>query len=142
MHRLLTICIAFAFTANCAGAPLAATGYVAEPFAHSADPKAQDAPELVAAYVKALPAGTKITITTTDGETLKGTLMAVQDEAIIVRPRTRIPEPAQAIPLQRIATVEAQQANGGLGRAIAIGAGVGAGAALGVFLAIAVLLSD
>jgi hypothetical protein len=140
MHRLLTIGVAAALTANCASAPRAATGYLAEPLSRST--KAQDPPALVAAYVKALPAGTKITITAADGETLKATLMAVQDEAIIVRPRTRIPEPAQTIPLQRIASVEAQQANGGLGRAIAIGAGVGAGAALGVFLAIAVLLSD
>jgi hypothetical protein len=92
--------------------------------------------------VKSLPAGTKITITTADGKTLKATLMAVQDEAIIVRPRTRIPEPAQTLPLHRIASVDVQQANDGLGRAIAIGAGVGAGAALGVLLAIAVLLSD
>jgi hypothetical protein len=142
MHRLLAVCIASAFTANCASAPRATTGYVAEPVAHSTERRTQDAPALVAAYVKSLPAGTKITITTADGKTLKATLMAVQDEAIIVRPRTRIPEPAQTLPLHRIASVDVQQANDGLGRAIAIGAGVGAGAALGVLLAIAVLLSD
>jgi hypothetical protein len=140
MHRLLAIGVAAAVTANCASAPRAASGYVAESFGHST--KAQDPPALVAAYVKALPAGTKITITTADGETLKATLMAVKEEAIIVRPRTRIPEPAQTIPLQRIASVEVQQPNGGVGRAIAIGAGVGAGAAIGVFLANAILLSD
>jgi hypothetical protein len=139
MHRLMAISIAAALTANCASAPRAATGYVAEPLAHRT--KTQDPPALVAAYVKALPPGTKIKITTADGETMNATLMAVQNEAIIVRPRTRIPEPAQTIPLQRIASVEVQQPNGGVGRAIAIGAGVGAGAAVGVFLAIAVLLS-
>ena len=142
MTRLLAIGVAAALTANCASAPRAATAYVAEPFELSTKP--QDPAALVAVYVKALPAGTKIKITTADGETLKATLMAVQDESIIVRPRTRIPEPALTIPLQRIASVDVQQPNGGVGRAIAIGAGVGAGAgaAIGVFLAIAVLLSD
>ncbi|HEX2444209.1 MAG TPA: hypothetical protein VHJ77_09725 [Vicinamibacterales bacterium] len=140
MYRVLAIGIAAALTANCASTPRAATGYAAEPFAHSTKP--QDPPALVAAYVKALPAGAKIKVTMVDGETLQATLMALQEDAIIVRPRTRIPEPAQTIPLQRIASVEVQQPNGGLGRAIAIGAGVGAGAAIGVFLAIAVLLSD
>jgi hypothetical protein len=140
MHRLLAIGVAAILTANCATAPRAARGFGAEPFTRST--KAQDPPALVAAYVRALPAGTKIKITTVDGETMKATLMAVQDEAIIVRPRTRIPEPAETIPLQRIASVEVQQPNGSVGRAIAIGAGVGAGAAIGVFLAIAILLSD
>jgi hypothetical protein len=85
--------------------------------------------------------GARIAVTTTDGKTMKGTLMIVQDDAIVVRPRTRVPEPAQTIPMAQIATIETER-EGGMGRAIAIGAAVGAGAALGVFLALIAALSD
>jgi hypothetical protein len=101
----------------------------------------QDPPGVTAAYVKAMTPGARIAVTTTDGKTMKGTLMMVQDDAIVVRPRTRVPEPAQTIPMAQIATIETER-EGGMGRAIAIGAAVGAGAALGVFLALIAALSD
>jgi hypothetical protein len=101
----------------------------------------QDPPAVTAAYVKAIVPGTRIAVTMTDGKRVKGTLMVVQEEAIVLRPRTRVPEPAQTIPLTQIATIETER-EGGMGRAIAIGAAVGAGAAVGVFLALIAALSD
>ena len=96
---------------------------------------------MTAAYVKAMAPGARIAVTMTDGKRMKGTLMMVQEDAIVVRPRTRVPEPAQTLPLAQIATIETERESG-MGRAIAIGAAVGAGAAVGVFLALIAALSD
>jgi hypothetical protein len=141
MTRVLAILVASALTANCA-----ASAYQVRPDVnghHATPPSAQhDPPAVTAAYVKAVPPGTRITLTLTDGKRMKGTLMVVEDDAIVVRPRARVPEPAQTIPLAQIATIEAERENGGMGRAIAIGAAVGAGAAIGVFLALIAALSD
>jgi hypothetical protein len=102
----------------------------------------QDPPGVTAAYVKAMAPGARIAVTMTDGKRMKGTLMMVQEDAIVVRPRTRVPEPAQTLPVAQIATIETEREGGGMGRAIAIGAAVGAGAAFGVFLALIAALSD
>jgi hypothetical protein len=140
MTRMFAVIVASALTANCAaGAYRAKTELAGESFARSS--KQQDPPGVTAAYVKALPPGVRLTIALTDGSTMKGTLMVVQDDAIVVRPRTRVPEPARTIPFAQIATIETERESG-VGRAIAIGAAVGAGAAIGVFLAIIAALSD
>jgi hypothetical protein len=140
MTRMLAIVLASALTANCAaGAYRVKPELGAEHFSLSL--AKQDPPAVTAAYVKALPVGSKVNMRLTDGTTMKAILMVVQEDAIIVRPRTRVPEPAQTIPLERILTIETERENG-VGRAIAIGAAVGAGAALGVLLALAVIFSD
>jgi hypothetical protein len=140
MTRVVAVILASALGANCAaGAYRAKTELAGAPFAHSS--ARQDPPGIIASYAKALPPGARVTIALTDGRTMKGTLMVVQEDAIVVRPRTRVPEPAQTIPFSRVASIEAER-EGGVGRAIAIGAAVGAGAAVGVFLALIAALSD
>jgi hypothetical protein len=139
MTRVLAILVSSALATNCAaGAYHVRPEAAGERFATS--PMEQDPPGVTAAYVKGVPPGSRIVLTLTDGRRMKGTLLVVEEDAIVVRPRTRVPEPAQTIPLARIATIEAER-EGGMGRAVAIGAAVGAGAALGVFLAILVALS-
>lgn len=153
MTRVLAVVVASALTANCAtGAYNVRRDLGADHIARSANgerngasgaagaPK-QDPPGVTAAFVKGIPLGARITVALMDGTRTKGTLMVVQEDAIVVRPRTRLPEPAQTIPFAKIATIETER-EGGMGKAIAIGAAVGAGAALGVFLAILVALSD
>lgn len=140
MTRVLAVVVASALTANCAtGAYRMKPEFSGEHLTYSL--KKQDPPGITAAYVKTLPAGARITMTLTDGRTMKAILMVVQEDAIVVRPRTRVPEPAQTIPFAEIATIETER-EGGMGRAIAIGAAVGAGAAIGVFLALIAALSD
>lgn len=140
MARVLAAVIASVLTANCAtGTYRVKPEFSGEHLAFS--PKKQDPPAVTAAYVKALSPGSSVILTMTDGRTMKGTLMVVQEDAIVVRPRTRVPEPALTIPLAQIATIEVQR-EGGMGRAIAIGAAVGAGAAIGVFLALIAAISD
>ena len=140
MTRLLAVLVASALTANCAaGAYRARPDVSGDHFTSSATK--QDPPAVTAAYVKTIVPGARVAVTMTDGKRMKGTLMMVQEDAIVVRPRTRVPEPAQTLPLAQIATIETER-EGGVGRAIAIGAAVGAGAAIGVFLALIAALSD
>jgi hypothetical protein len=140
MTRMLAVVVAAALTANCAtGAYRIRPELGGDHLTFSL--RRQDPPAVTAAYVNALSPGTTINLTLTDGRTMKGTLMVVQEDAIVVRPRTRLPEPAQTIPFAQIVTIEAER-EGGMGRAIAIGAAVGAGAAIGVFLALIAALSD
>jgi hypothetical protein len=140
MTRILAVVVGAALASNCAtGASRINPAVGGDHLTYSL--KKQDPRAVTAAYVSALPSGSRIKLTLTDGRTLKGTLMVVQQDAIVVRPRTRLPEPAETIPFARIVTIEAER-EGGMGRAIAVGAAVGAGAAIGVFLALLVALSD
>ena len=91
---------------------------------------------LITSYVKALPVGSRIRVTLTNGDRLRGTLMKATDDLVVVQENTRVPEAPRQLPMQTIRSVEPDRP-GSAGRAIAIGAAVGAGAALGVLALIA-----
>jgi hypothetical protein len=101
-------------------------------------PQTTTAPDaaLITSYVKALPIGSRVRVTLTNGDRLRGTLMKATDDVIVVQENTRVPETPRQLPMQTIRSVEPDRP-GSTGRAIAIGAAVGAGAALGVLALIA-----
>lgn len=92
-------------------------------------------------FVSGLQVGSTIKIRVRNRGTLKAILMAVEEHAIIVQPKTRIPEPVRMIPLESIERLELDR-GGGVGKAIAIGAAAGAGAALGVLMILAAIFAD
>jgi hypothetical protein len=92
-------------------------------------------------FVKKLPVGTNIKLKLEDGRKLKATLMGVEDDAIVVRVNTRLPEPPLRIELSRIVDAEIDR-GANLGKAIAAGTAAGAGAALGVFFLLVAIYSD
>jgi hypothetical protein len=96
---------------------------------------------LITSYVKALPVGSRIRVTLTNGDRLRGTLMKATDDVVVVQENTRVPEAPRQLPMQTIRAVEPDRP-GSAGRAIAIGAAVGAGAALGVLAIIAAIAYD
>jgi hypothetical protein len=99
-------------------------------------------PAVIGQFVKGLAPGTLVKLKLASGAKVKGMLIAADDEAVTIRPKTRIPEPIRRISLDEIADAEV---GGGTmaGRAVAIGAGIGAGAALGfVFLLVMLYGSD
>jgi hypothetical protein len=104
MSRITAAVLLSALTANCATAAYTQTAAFSTSRATSAS--SQDPPSVTAAYVKGLPIGARVRLRFVDGETMKGTLMVAEENAVIVRPRTRVPEPAQTIPLERIASIE------------------------------------
>jgi hypothetical protein len=74
---------------------------------------------------------------------LRGTLMKATADAIVVQPRTRLPEPPIEIPLAEVLTVTPESGNGGsIGKAIAAGVAAGAGAALVTFFVLLSIFSD
>ena len=88
-----------------------------------------------------LPVGTNIRLKLDDGARLTGTLMAVEDDAIIVKRRARTPESPIKLTLNRIVDADVQQGSG-LGKGIAIGAAVGVAATFATLLFLAAMLSD
>lgn len=97
---------------------------------------------LLADYVQKLPVGTRVRVHQVDGQRQRGTLMDATAERIVIQPRTRIPEPAMEIPLDRIVAVDIETSNGSVARAIGIGVAAGAGAILGVMLLLAAIYAD
>ena len=96
---------------------------------------------LVGEFVSRLPVGTHVRLKLDDGATFRGTLMGVEDDAIIVKRRTRLPEPPIRLTLNRIVDADVQRGSG-MGNVIAIGAAVGAGATFGVLLLLAAVVGD
>jgi hypothetical protein len=125
------------------GAPACASMRATEArLPQTADSVAAPDMALMASYVRQLHVGTRVRVRLADGQIVRGTLMKVDGDPIVVQRRTRIPEPPMQLAIKDLRGVEIEQANGGPGRAIAIGAAAGAGAALGVILLLAAIFSD
>jgi len=98
--------------------------------------------ELLTAYLKQLPPGSKVRASLTDGSTLRGTLMKATDEGIVIQPRTRIPELPRDVAMDRIRAVELENGGTGVGKAVAIGVAVGVGTFFGVLMLLAAVYGD
>ena len=66
--------------------------------------------------------------------------MKADSAGIVIQPRTRIPEPPMAIPLDRIASVELDK-NGSVGKTVAIGIASGAAGVFGAFMILALIFA-
>ena len=93
-------------------------------------------PAVLAEYAQKLAPGTAVRVQRASGQAVRGTLMKATSDAIVVQPRTRIPEPAIEIPTADIVGLTPETGNGGntVAKAIFAGVAAGAGAALAVFL--------
>ena len=96
-----------------------------------------DDPALIKRFVEQLPIGSTITIVETSGAKSNVLLMAVDPLGIVVKPKTRIPEPIRTVPFDRLARVEPAGGHG-FAKGFWIGAGVGAGS---VFLWLLLLIA-
>jgi hypothetical protein len=97
---------------------------------------------IMRAYLERIPPGSRVRVTLMDGKRIRGTFMLLEGGELVVRERTRLPEPPLRLALNQVADVELDRNGGGVGKAIAIGAGAGAAAALGVFLVILAAVAD
>ncbi|HYT67714.1 MAG TPA: hypothetical protein VEL51_14890 [Vicinamibacterales bacterium] len=96
-------------------------------------------PAMMAEYVQRIPAGSRVRVERTNGESMRGTLMKATPQAITVQRNTRIPEPPLEIPLGSVARVTLDSAGGGASTAKAIGIGVASG--VGTFFVILAILA-
>jgi hypothetical protein len=88
----------------------------------------------------AIPAGSRVKAQTNSGARVSGTLMSVTDEAVIIKKKTRLPEPAVTVSFAELARLEVQSGEGmSAGKVIGIGLAAGAGAILTLFAFFAAL---
>ena len=90
----------------------------------------------------AIPLGSRVKVQSRSGRRMTATLMAVTDEAIVVKRDARVPEPAVTIRFEELARLERSERGGfSVAKAIGVGLAAGAGAILTMF-AIAMSLDD
>lgn len=134
----LTLCAALLSGCATGGRPrLAMTSQ-----AQTSAPRGAADSVVMAEYVQKLQLGTKVRVDRANGKVVKGTLMKATADAIVVQPRTRMPEPPIEIRLADVLAVTPEAGNGNIGKAIGIGAAAGAAAALGVILILIAVFSD
>jgi hypothetical protein len=130
MRYIVSIVVSIALTL---AGPLA---YAQQPLARTAETAAF---QQLAAGV---PPGSRVRVRTTDGRRLTATLMAIEDQHIIVKRLSRVPEPAVAIAFADLAELRREERGSfSVGKAIGIGLAAGVGAILTLF-AIAVTIDD
>jgi hypothetical protein len=89
-----------------------------------------------------IPLGSRIKLQTRDGRRLTATLMAINDDDIVVKRESRVPEPAVSLAFSELTRLQLDKRDGfSMGKAIGIGLAAGVGAILTLF-AIAVSLND
>jgi len=118
---------------------------IASPLTAAAQSPVDPAAEAAAmrALVGVIPLGSRIDVRTRTGRRLSGTLMQVSAEEVMIKRATRVPEPAVAVALADISSIERANQKGGMSvvKAIGIGVGAGAGAMLGL-IAFALVIAD
>jgi hypothetical protein len=115
-----------------------------QPLATAAQPRLSPEAEVAAFKQMAagIPLGSRIVVRTKEGRRLRATLMAVEDERIVVKRDSRVPEPAVEVAFSDLARLE-RESKGGFSfvKALGIGLAAGVGAILTLF-AIAVSVDD
>lgn len=95
-------------------------------------------------YVKSLPAGTPVRVVMRDGERLSAIFLGAEGDQIVLKPRTRLPEPERRVPIDRVAAIEVDERPGGIstGKAVLIGVLSGAATFFGLLLILAAAAFD
>ena len=88
----------------------------------------------------AIPLGSRVKAQTSEGKRVNGTIMSVTSDAVIIKKKTRLPEPAITIPFAELARLELQGNEGmSIGKVLGIGLAAGAGAILTLFAFVAAI---
>lgn len=91
------------------------------------------------AFAEKLDVGTEVNVRLRGGERFKASLVAVQDDAVLLQPKTRVPVPVQPVPYDAILSLE-QRREGGMGAGKAAAIGIASGAA--TFIALLLILAS
>ncbi|HYU79767.1 MAG TPA: hypothetical protein VEK56_12330 [Vicinamibacterales bacterium] len=90
----------------------------------------------------AIPLGSRVKAQTTSGRQVSGTLMGVSDEAVMIKRKTRLTEPAVTVEFAELERLELQLNEGmSAGKIVAVGLAAGAGAVL-TLIVFALALDD
>ncbi|MBI2220637.1 MAG: hypothetical protein HYU53_05460 [Acidobacteria bacterium] len=134
MKKTVAVILCAALSAQCAGVRAMQGGA-----------RVQEAtrvdPALVRSTAERIPAGARVRVTLTDGRQMKAVIVGVDAQDVVVRERTRIPEPPVRIPAERITSIELDQGMG-FGKALAIGVAIGVGLTFSVLAILFATLDD
>ena len=97
---------------------------------------------MLADYAQRLPAGSRVRVELTNGQSFRGTLMKATADAIVVQKNTRVPEPPVQIRLDELTRLTLDTGGSNVGRTVAIGVGAGVAATFGVLLLLFALVGD
>lgn len=120
--RVVALSLAAALTGCAPRAAMAPSAFAAQ----ARPPRVADDPALIRRFVEQLPIGSHLTIVETSGAKSTVLLMAVDQQGIVVRAKTRIPEPARTVSFDRLARVEPANKHD-FAKGFWIGTAVGAG---------------
>jgi hypothetical protein len=138
MYRLIAMTLIVTLTSMMTTTPLAAA---ADDIAANVNQAASV--DLLRAYVEKLPIGSIVKVKMKEGKDVKGTLMVIEPDAIVVKPKTRLARPERRLPYTDVEFVEVQTKNGAnIAKSVAIGVGTGAGAFFGLMLLAFVVIDD
>ena len=98
--------------------------------------------KVMADYIRQLRVGSRVRLSRTNGDEIRGVLMKNDGDPVVIQRRARIPEAPIDVPLAEVIAVELDVNKSSVGRSIAIGAGAAAAAVLGVFAVLAAIYSD
>lgn len=98
--------------------------------------------ELLKRYAAALPIGATVRVRVVTGERLRAVLMQVDGNAIVIRPKTRIPEPTRQVPFEQLDTLELEGAGGARGTAVLIGVGSAVATFVSLWLVALAVIDD
>ena len=77
-------------------------------------------------FAQTLDPGTFVMVQLKDGSRVRGTFLQVSTDTLLVKPKTRVPVPARAVPLAGIESIERKKEGMSPGLKIVVGMGVGA----------------
>ena len=103
------------------------SGNAAPLFAQTRDRTPPQNADMWRTYADHIAIGSTLTIRMTGGERLTGVLFLVDDTAITIKPKTRLPESARRIAFDRIEELTVRRDRISIAKGVGIGAAVGAG---------------
>jgi hypothetical protein len=103
---------------------------------------AQVPPDIWRSFAERVAVGSELNVRLTDGRRFRATLIGVNDDAILLQPRTRVAVPVQAVAYEEIVRLERTKAGIGAGKAVAIGVATGVGAFFGTLALLIAASSD
>ena len=91
---------------------------------------AQPTADVWRAFAEHIPIGSTVNIRTTAGERLTASVYVVDDTAITIKPKTRVPEPTRRVTFDRIEEITIRRDRVNIAKYVAIGAAAGGAAFL------------
>jgi len=124
MKRGLVVLLAVLVALPGCGARLASPTLNGVPFVpRRAAPPAPQA--ITRAYAEKLPVGARVKVAVRSGASFSATYMGVEDDAVRVQKRTRVPEAPFTVPLGDLTMLALDQGGSSTAKAVLVGVGVG-----------------